>query len=95
MKSSISSLEGLPFSGRAATDMILIATSNPKFAFDEGIMDLTISYPIIYPQNSIVFSVDDPYYQSNSLKAGGLNNFLDAIDGSYCKLVPCSTAQLE
>lgn len=50
----------------------------------ESDLDFEISYPIIYPQNSILFQTDDPVYQANYIYQGFLNNFLDAIDGSYC-----------
>lgn len=50
----------------------------------ESDLDFQISYPIIYPQNSILFQTDDPVYENNYTYPGFLNNFLDAIDGSYC-----------
>jgi tripeptidyl-peptidase-1 len=50
----------------------------------ESNLDFQISYPIIYPQNSILFQTDDPVYEANYTYSGFLNNFLDAIDGSYC-----------
>ncbi|GAB7350004.1 hypothetical protein MBLNU459_g0680t2 [Dothideomycetes sp. NU459] len=50
----------------------------------ESDLDFQISYPIIYPQNSILFQTDDPVYEANYTYDGFLNNFLDAIDGSYC-----------
>jgi tripeptidyl-peptidase-1 len=50
----------------------------------ESDLDFQISYPIIYPQNSILFQTDDPVYENNYTYEGFLNNFLDAIDGSYC-----------
>ena len=50
----------------------------------ESDLDFQISYPIIYPQNSILFQTDDPVYEANYTYQGFLNNFLDAIDGSYC-----------
>ena len=51
----------------------------------ETCVDFQASYPIIYPQKSILFLTNDHYYVFNSSKRGFLNNFLDAIDGSYCK----------
>lgn len=50
----------------------------------ESDLDFQISYPIIYPQKSILFQTDDPVYEANYTYEGFLNNFLDAIDGSYC-----------
>lgn len=55
------------------------------YAGGESDLDFEISYPIIYPQNSILFQTDDIFY-AEGLEGGGgfLNTFLDAIDGSYC-----------
>lgn len=51
----------------------------------ESNLDLQISYPIIYPQNSIIFQTDDlAYTEGLQSSSGFLNTFLDAIDGSYC-----------
>lgn len=50
----------------------------------ESNLDFQISYPLIWPQNSVLFQTDDPVYQANYTFVGFLNNFLDAIDGSYC-----------
>lgn len=50
----------------------------------ESDLDFQISYPIIWPQNSVLFQTDDPVYEANYTFEGFLNNFLDAIDGSYC-----------
>ena len=50
----------------------------------ESDLDFQISYPIIYPQNSVLFQTDDDVYEANYTYSGFLNNFLDAIDGSYC-----------
>ncbi|KAL1985429.1 hypothetical protein VTN96DRAFT_7872 [Rasamsonia emersonii] len=50
----------------------------------ESDLDFQISYPIIWPQNSILFQTDDPNYEANYTFDGFFNNFLDAIDGSYC-----------
>jgi tripeptidyl-peptidase-1 len=46
---------------------------------------LTLSDPIIYPQNSVLYQTDDIFYASGLEGGGGfLNTFFDAIDGSYC-----------
>jgi len=50
----------------------------------ESDLDFEISYPIIWPQNSVLYQTDDPVYEANYTFNGFLNNFLDAIDGSYC-----------
>ncbi|GAM86246.1 hypothetical protein ANO11243_042580 [Dothideomycetidae sp. 11243] len=55
------------------------------YAGGESDLDFQISYPIIYPQNSILFQTDDIFYAEGTEGGGGfLNTFLDAIDGSYC-----------
>jgi tripeptidyl-peptidase-1 len=54
-------------------------------ATGESDLDLQISYPIIYPQNSVIFQTDDLNYALGLEGGGGfLNTFFDAIDGSYC-----------
>ncbi|KAK5111656.1 Tripeptidyl-peptidase sed1 [Meristemomyces frigidus] len=50
----------------------------------ESDLDFQISYPLIWPQNSVLFQTDDAVYEANYTYQGFLNNFLDAIDGSYC-----------
>lgn len=55
------------------------------YAGGESDLDFQISYPIIYPQNSILFQTDDLNYATGVEGGGGfLNTFLDALDGSYC-----------
>lgn len=55
------------------------------YAGGESDLDFQISYPIIYPQNSVLFQTDDLNYATGIEGGGGfLNTFLDAIDGSYC-----------
>lgn len=53
----------------------------------ESDLDFQISYPIIWPQNSILFQSDDMNYESDYTFHGFLNTFLDAIDGSYCSTI--------
>lgn len=51
--------------------------NNPKLAGTETILDFQISYPIIYPQNSVLFLTDS---NEQAEKATGIfNTFLDAI----------------
>ena len=50
----------------------------------ESDLDFEVAYPLIYPQNIVLFQTDDPVYEANYTFKGQLNNFLDAIDGSYC-----------
>ncbi|KAL4800666.1 peptidase S8/S53 domain-containing protein [Aspergillus venezuelensis] len=56
----------------------------------ESSIDFQLSYPLIWPQQSILFQTDDPFYQAMMDNGtldqypGAFNNFLDAIDGSYC-----------
>jgi tripeptidyl-peptidase-1 len=53
----------------------------------ESDLDFQISYPIIWPQNSILFQTDDMQYENDYTFQGFLNTFLDAIDGSYCSTI--------
>ncbi|KAI2789280.1 Tripeptidyl-peptidase sed1 [Penicillium oxalicum] len=64
-----------------------VAPTTPANAGAESDLDFQISYPIIWPQNSILFQTDDMVYESNYTYLGFLNTFLDAIDGSYCSEV--------
>ncbi|KZZ95739.1 protease S8 tripeptidyl peptidase I (cln2) [Ascosphaera apis ARSEF 7405] len=50
----------------------------------ESNLDLMTAAPIIWPQKATIFQVDDPIYQADYAYPGFLNNFLDAVDGSYC-----------
>ena len=54
----------------------------------ESCLDFQISYPLIWPQNSVLFQTDDPVYEANYTYHGFLNTLLSAIDGSYCKPSP-------
>ena len=51
---------------------------------EESALDFQISYPIIWPQNSVLFQSDDENYAYSSTYPGFLNNVLAAVDGSYC-----------
>lgn len=56
----------------------------------ESDLDIQVAYPIIWPQNSVIFEVGDSYYTSTSLEIynryfdGFVDDFLYSIDGSYC-----------
>ena len=55
------------------------------YAGGESDLDFQISYPIIYPQQEILYQTDDLFYSAGLEGGGGfLNTFFDAIDGSYC-----------
>lgn len=59
------------------------APVEPKYADGESDLDFQVSYPLIYPQSITLYQTDDKDYTVNG--AGGIfNNFLNAIDGSYC-----------
>lgn len=45
----------------------------------ESDLDFQISYPLIWPQNSILFQTDDSVYEANYTFEGFFNNFLDAV----------------
>ncbi|CAI7623973.1 unnamed protein product [Penicillium pancosmium] len=63
------------------------APASAQNAGAESDLDFQISYPIIWPQNAILFQTDDNVYQNNYTFHGFLNTFLDAIDGSYCDTI--------
>ncbi|KAJ1323356.1 tripeptidyl-peptidase I [Microdochium nivale] len=55
----------------------------------ESMIDFGAAIPLIYPQRTVLFQVDDEFYQLNLSAADTIyfgfgNTFLDAIDGSYC-----------
>ncbi len=55
---------------------------NPNNAEGEAALDFQVSIPIIYPQSTEVYQAKDNFDGSSHL--GFLNQWLDAIDGSYC-----------
>ncbi|KAK3642200.1 Tripeptidyl-peptidase sed1 [Elasticomyces elasticus] len=63
---------------------VVPALTDVADAGPESDLDFQISYPIIWPQTSVLYQTDDPVYEANYTYEGFLNNFLDAIDGSYC-----------
>ncbi|RMY17954.1 hypothetical protein D0867_05667 [Hortaea werneckii] len=75
----------IPLTTRPKLEGIDGGSAPGLFAGGESDLDFQISYPIIYPQNSILFQTDDIFYATGLEGGGGfLNTFLDAIDGSYC-----------
>jgi hypothetical protein len=51
-----------------------------KTVGSEVILDFQMAYPIIWPQNAVLFLTDDAWSQRGyQYKAGYFNNFLDAI----------------
>ncbi|KAJ5924991.1 hypothetical protein N7454_007630 [Penicillium verhagenii] len=77
---------GIP-SGTHPTLKAVDGAEAPTSLLDAGAesdLDFQISYPLIWPQNSILFQTDDMVYEGNYTFKGFLNTFLDAIDGSYC-----------
>ncbi|KAI8623569.1 putative protease S8 tripeptidyl peptidase I [Xylariaceae sp. FL1651] len=66
-------------------------TKNVSLAGGEAMLDLCIVYPLVYPQEVVVYSPDDYYYEEQIASLtnftgpfGYFNTFLDGIDGSYC-----------
>jgi len=70
--------------------------THPKPAFIDGAMapvpvnqaggesdlDFELAYPIIWPQNTVLYQTDDILYATGQApNNGGFNTFLDAIDG--------------
>ena len=55
----------------------------------EATLDIEIAYPLVYPQNIKLLQTNDRHYAKsqslpNSTIPNGFNNFLDALDKSYC-----------
>lgn len=77
--------QNIPVTTRPILEGIDGGFAPSAYAGGESDLDFQISYPIIYPQNSVLFQTDDIFY-AEGLEGGGgfLNTFLDAIDGSYC-----------
>lgn len=51
----------------------------------ESDLDFQVAYPIAYPDEIVLYQVDDSNYSSGPLSTSGFaNTFLDALDGSYC-----------
>ena len=52
----------------------------------ESDLDFQLAYPLVYPQDIVLYQTDDLFYatNTNSTSTGGFNTFLDALDGSYC-----------
>ena len=48
----------------------------------ESLLDFSIIIPLVYPQKSVLFQVDD--YKEVILSTGFGDTFLDALDASYC-----------
>ncbi|CZT09147.1 related to Tripeptidyl-peptidase sed1 [Rhynchosporium agropyri] len=50
----------------------------------EAALDFGTASPLIYPQGLVLFQDGDEYWEVEADSYGFWNNFLDAIDGSYC-----------
>lgn len=55
----------------------------------ESDLDFMSSWPLIWPQGTVLFQTDDQYYEVNQTSLdtpylGFYNTFFDALDGSYC-----------
>ncbi|KAK8077055.1 Tripeptidyl-peptidase sed1 [Apiospora saccharicola] len=64
-------------------------TTDLRLAGSEANLDFQMAYGLIWPQQTVLYSVDDEYYQDNqagtdSPYKGFFNNLWNAIDGSYC-----------
>lgn len=60
-------------------DGAIVQTTNKSFSFNgESALDLQYSMALIAPQHVTLYQVGD------TVVSGSFNNFLDAIDGSYC-----------
>ncbi|KAJ3498817.1 hypothetical protein NLG97_g838 [Lecanicillium saksenae] len=57
---------------------------NPDGSQQEGeaALDFDVAWPVIYPQGTVLFQANSNFDGNSHL--GFINQFLDAIDGSYC-----------
>lgn len=69
---AVGAFEDLPEANRSTSEVGL-----------ESMLDFESAWPLIYPQKTVLYQVDDEYYQVSNL-SGFFNTFLDAMDGSYC-----------
>ncbi|KAL7623689.1 hypothetical protein AAE478_005241 [Parahypoxylon ruwenzoriense] len=65
------------------------ATTNLRLAGSEANLDFQMAYGLIWPQETVLYQVDDEWYQQTfqtdpTLYTGFFNNLWNAIDGSYC-----------
>ncbi|KAK3678498.1 hypothetical protein LTR78_001795 [Recurvomyces mirabilis] len=60
-----------------------VAASDPTNTGESDI-DMDMSYSLIYPQDVVLYQVDDSFYSADYNLTGFFNTFLDALDGSYC-----------
>ncbi|KAJ6447263.1 tripeptidyl-peptidase I [Purpureocillium lavendulum] len=56
-------------------------STNPKLSGDECQLDFQMAVPLIYPQSTVLYTVD---FSADRTYADTFNPFLDALDGSYC-----------
>ncbi|KAJ5164123.1 uncharacterized protein N7500_005953 [Penicillium coprophilum] len=66
-----------------------IPGSNQSMDGGESDLDIQAAWPLIWPQNTVLFQTDEQFYEISSSSAntpyvGFWNTFYDAIDGSYC-----------
>lgn len=75
----------IPVTTKPKLEAIDGAFAPSVYAGGESDLDFQLAYPIVYPQNTILFQTDDIFYAAGTEGGGGfLNTFFDAIDGSYC-----------
>ena len=66
-----------------------VVTQAQQNEFGEATLDIEMAYPLIYPQQIRLLQTDDRHYAAkeslpNTSIPDGFNNFLDALDKSYC-----------
>ncbi|KAI1409994.1 subtilisin-like protein [Hypoxylon sp. FL1857] len=64
-------------------------TTSLRMAGSEANLDFQMAYGLIWPQDTVLYQVDDEWYQSiyqtdPTAYTGFFNNLWNAIDGSYC-----------
>ena len=59
-----------------------VAPVNVTEAGGESALDFELAFPLIYPQQAILYQTDDINYSNGNLSVAGIyNDWLDAIDG--------------
>lgn len=60
----------------------LLGGPNSNNAVGEAALDFDVAIPIVYPQSTVLYQTHSNFNGLTTL--GFLNQFLDAVDGSYC-----------
>ncbi|RJE17197.1 hypothetical protein PHISCL_10466, partial [Aspergillus sclerotialis] len=68
---------------KAIGDIVDVPTTDVSKSGSESSLDFEVAYPIIWPQNTVLFQTESESHDNHTY-GGFVNNLLEAIDGSYC-----------